>query len=198
MSWERVVILGEDLAHEGFLRSLSKVQSWKIVSQHIAPDGDGDAGDWVIRQLPIRLSELRAMSDPSLGLLVAIDGDNKGAAVRRTMCNQALRSCGMGLLGERDPLALLIPTWSIDTWAVFFCKGRIIPEDKKAKSAASSLFIARHPGFLAPGAVVEDAPKPWKPKALNQLVKGFLGDTSDPALPSPDLAREAFRRCMAG
>ena len=197
MSWDRVVLLYEDRAHGDFLRSLCRAQGLKVVAEHAAPKGRGAASDWVIRQLPERLIELRTGEYAGLGLLVAVDGDNRGRAARLTMMNYACASCGQDGLDGRDPVAVLVPTWSIDTWALFFCKDIVIPEHEPSKSRGRKLFRPPHRAWRAPGVPVEDAPRIWKTTHLAALTRGFLSDRSDPRLPSLEASREDLRRCAS-
>ncbi|MCK6505654.1 hypothetical protein L6R53_20030 [Myxococcota bacterium] len=89
---------------------------------------------------------------------------------------------------------LLIPTWSIDTWGLLFCKGKALGEKASVKHKARSLFRPPHRGFRAPGVPTEDAPRVWKPTHLHVLLTGFLSDQSHPDHPSVDLARADLAR----
>ena len=188
----RAVLLCEDVAHEGFLKGLARAQGWAVADAHVAPSGRGAASGWVLRQLPQRLQELRAMAADDLVLVVAVDGDNVGVAGRDQGAHKALADASVAPIGAADPLVLLVPTWSVDTWAVYFCRDRVVYEGKSAKSQAKGLFMAPHPGFRAPGVPAEDAPRFWRPADLKSLVEGFLGDDSPAALPSLAEARRRW------
>lgn len=193
MTWRRVVILGEDRAHLDFLRGLCTWFGWTIVDEHVAPRGRGAASGWVVRQFAERLAEVRA-GYQGLGLLVAVDGDNVGQVGRRRDVGTACGDVGVAPPSDADELALLVPTWSIDTWALFFVRDLVIPEHRKSKSKARAMFEQPHRGFLAPGAPVEDAPRVWKRVPLEATVRGFVAGRSHPDLPSIDHARAALAR----
>jgi hypothetical protein len=131
-----------------------------------------------------------------LGLLVAIDGDNLGRTER---LNAMARICAEQEISERteaDPTAILVPTWSIDTWALFFYKNIVVPENESAKSKTSRFFQAPHPGFMAPSVPVEDAPRMWKPAPRKSLIDGFLGQQEDPQLMSLSSSRKDLERWL--
>lgn len=193
MSWARVVLLGEDQAHRDFLRRLATELGWEVNGEHFAPRGSGAASGWVIRQLPERLAEIRA-GYTGLGLLVAIDGDNVGRAARLDAMRGACVAVGHAARVDKDAVAVLVPTWSIDTWGLYFARDKVIPENRRSKGKARGLFERPHPGFLAPGAPAEDAPRIWKSRPLAALAVGFLSDRAHPELPSLGAAREDLRR----
>ena len=137
-----------------------------------------------------RLSEIVGGGYPGLGLLAAVDGDNLGCEQRLAALARACVERKVAPRRPQDPVAVLIPTWSLDTWAVFLCKNKVVPEDRKAKRAAASLYRPLHPAYLAPGVPREDAPRGWRSGALAALVTGFLDGPSHDDLPSLDAARE--------
>ena len=192
--WMRAVLLCEDRAHLDLLRGICSRFGWQIVFEHVAPRGRGAASGWVLKQLPGLLTEVRSGTCTQIGLLVAVDGDNEGRSGRMAALAAICGEEGVAVLAGEDPVSLLVPTWSIDTWAVFFCKHRVISEDQKAKRTARSLFSPPHPGFTAPGVPTEDAPRCWKARALQQLTDGFLSGESTPALPSLEESRSDLWR----
>ena len=186
MSWDRVILVGEDQAHREFLEGVCANLGWRVSQRHFAPKGKGDASDWVLGQLPERLQELQY---PGLGLVVAVDGDNKGRAKRLNQITQKCADHDLPPLGSTIPVAILVPTWSIDTWALFFHKGRIISEAKASKLKAKNLFTQKPPGMEA-----DSFTKSWKADPLKKLVEGFLGTQSHPQLPSLDSSRKDLAR----
>lgn len=195
MPWRRVILLGEDRAHLDLLRGLASALGWKVVEEHQSPSGRGAASDWVTKRLPQLLKTVRAMNNPALGLLVAIDGDNLGLAGRQAALDRACLAAGVSQPTPLDSLARLIPCWSIDTWLLFFCRGQTLPEtDKRAKSRAKGLFLRPHAGFCAPSVPVGAAPRPMREEAREQLIVGILGLVSYPGLPALDAARVELAR----
>lgn len=49
-------------------------------------------------------------------LLVMIDGDNEGVERRKRLLDEMLRTHGEPLRGPVEPILVLVPTWSIETW----------------------------------------------------------------------------------
>lgn len=194
MKWDRVILLGEDRAHLDFLRELSTRQGWQVLFEHIAPKGRGAASGWVVGQFPDRLQEIAGGRYKGLGLLVAIDGDNVGRVGRLQMLALASVARNIPQQSPEDPVALLVPTWSIDTWLVFFHKHAVIPETTPSKNRAKGFYGDPHTGFLAPGAAADEAPRPLKKAPLRSLLDGFLSDKRDDQLPSLDESRADFRR----
>jgi hypothetical protein len=195
MPWNRVILLGEDRAHLDLLRGLSSALHWRIVAEHQSPSGHGAASKWVTDRLPQLLKTVRGMNSPSLGLLVAIDGDNYGCAGRLTAFDLACQTAGVAQPTPLDSLARLIPCWSIETWLLFFCRAQTLPEtDKRAKDRAQGLFSSPRRGFSAPGVPLGGAPRAMRVKARDQLVAGILGALSHPDLPALDAARVELAR----
>lgn len=182
MTVDRVVLVGEDRAHIDFLRELASRKAWRIVDQHSAPRGRGAASGWVVRFLRNDCPP----ASPGLGLLAMIDGDNHGFIGRTTTLPLVTVRC-----------AVLIPSWSIDTWLLAFAPKdpRTLAEhDKTAKRKARRLFAKPHPGFLAPGADAHGAPRNIRLDARRAAVEGFLTDRWEEELPSLGASRRALAR----
>lgn len=192
MSWNRVMLLGEDVAHRQFLQALCAKLNWRVVDEAFAPRGGGAASGWVIRQFPQRLAELRD-GYKGLGLVVAIDGDNVGRSGRIEALRKACDEANTGPRLDRDPVALLVPTWSIDTWLLFFHQRRVVPETVQSKLKAKRLFV-RPKGYGAPGVPSDAAPALIRKGPLEALTAGFLATESDPELPSIDSSRRDLAR----
>ena len=80
----------------------------------VQPKGSGAASAWVARHYPAEMKALRshASSQPNLGLLVMVDGDNVGVMARQRWLESLLTQ-------PRQPTeraAILVPTWSVETW----------------------------------------------------------------------------------
>lgn len=95
-------------------------------------------------------------------------------------------------VNPQDRAAVLVPTWSIDTWALFFFKDLVIPEDTRSKPRSKALYF-QPAGFTSPGTPIDDAPRLFKPKPLGALVSGFLSDRGHPEIPSLDSSRQDLR-----
>lgn len=194
MTWDRVMLLCEDRAHLEFLEGVCEACGWSVVGDpEVQPKGKGAASGWVIKRLPDRLRELRSGAYPGLGLLVAVDGDNRGRVNRLGAIRLECERQGVSVLDPSDAVALLVPTWSIETWALFFCKGVVVPENRQSKLKAVRLF-RKAPKGLVP----DDVPRGWKPDHLERLLTGFLGVDSHPELPSIDASRAEIARWRPG
>lgn len=190
---KRAVLLGEDRAHREFLERICELVGWEIVDEKFAPSGAEAASKWVLKQFDELVQDIVRSSRPGLRLLVIIDGDKKNWQIRR---RELLRHCTMQL-PAKDPFALLVPAWSVDTWALFFKKNQIVPEGQESKPLARNLYRSMPHQALAPGVPRDRRPPPgWRPAVLKALVKGFLGEDDHASLPSLAASRKHFRRAL--
>jgi hypothetical protein len=51
-----------------------------------------------------------------VAILVMIDGDNLGVDRRKQQLDDALRDAGEAQRGPQEPIVILVPTWSVETW----------------------------------------------------------------------------------
>lgn len=51
-----------------------------------------------------------------MAILVMIDGDNFGLTRRKQQLDEALRDAGELTRAPQEPIVILVPTWSIETW----------------------------------------------------------------------------------
>src|SRR5678816_3410471 len=80
----RVRLLCEDRRTDRFLRRLCKRFDVFVLESDVAPAGIGDASLWVRKRYAACVELLRARRHQrNLGLIVAIDGDNKGLDRRK-------------------------------------------------------------------------------------------------------------------
>ena len=123
-SHARVRAWCEDREQEAFIRSLLERRgiSRRRIYFQIAPGsaahpdspkrGMGSGSDWIIkRYVDVRTQMRQTKHQAKLGFLLMIDGDNVGLAGRTKQLQAAA--------GDREPdegLAILVPTWSIETW----------------------------------------------------------------------------------
>lgn len=113
---DRVVVLCEDAAQRDFAHALCRRLELRIVHTLAAPSGHGAASAWVLRNYAAQVKKLRAKAhQTNLGLLVVIDGDNQGSAQRLSALNALAPRAGS------EPIAILVPTWSIETWLLWLC-----------------------------------------------------------------------------
>ena len=111
----RIRVWCEDREHEQFARQLL-CDVFQVPRRNLrfetAPEGKGAASKWVEQQCnnAVVPEQRRTKSQQGLGFLVMIDGDNIGVAGR--LANLPKRDAD-------DRIAILIPTWSIETWALW-------------------------------------------------------------------------------
>ncbi|MBI2898346.1 MAG: hypothetical protein HYY06_32650 [Deltaproteobacteria bacterium] len=109
----RVVILCEDRRTERLLRALCDRYSVRVVDVDDAPEGRGAASAYVVRRYAGSVKKLRSKSfQRNLGLVVATDGDNVGSRSR----SDALAAELEPPRTEKEPIAILVPTWSVEPW----------------------------------------------------------------------------------
>lgn len=118
----RLEILCEDRRTERFVRQLCERFSIQPLTVIVAPSGKGDASDWVRQNYPACAARLRSKNfQKNRGLLVVIDGDNHGVAARKLELDQQLKNAELSPRGAEDPVAVFVPTWSIETWLYELC-----------------------------------------------------------------------------
>lgn len=122
----QLVILCEDTRHRRFLEALC--EEWGIGERqrrfHVAPKGTGDAKQWIRQQYAdVKDGKARLVRSKnfqsSLGLLVMIDGDDKGGDARKRELDAALVAAGLSRRGEHERIGIFAPTWSIETWLLW-------------------------------------------------------------------------------
>lgn len=177
----RVEILCEDRMQEQFLESLCKRRGWVVVRRHVAPRGTGAASAWVLERFP-HLARPYHRPPPRRALLVAVDGDNQGPLRRRGQLDEKALTRGQsGSVQGAKAIGTLVPTWSIETWHLFFLTGAVVPEHEKSKDKLSSRFLAQQWGTL-------------KSEAIREVLDGFENGEPPAALPSLADAQGEVRR----
>jgi hypothetical protein len=160
----RVHVWCEDREHETFARRLLELSGVNLRKSTFttAPRGKGSAAGWVIaRGVEIR-AELRATRNQAeLGFLVIVDGDNQGIDERKRQ------------LRAGDPsdsrLAILVPTWSIETWALWLA-GEAVDE---SRSHAQDVDPSRFRQLLKPAMQAWNAhPRPGEEISVPSLAEG--------------------------
>lgn len=115
----RVRILCEDRRTERFLRGVCRRFGLQVLDVVVAPSAGGAASAWVAANYPKQVRLLRSKKyQRNLGLIVHIDGDNRGVNGRKADLDGRLTS-DQPALAARAPteaIAVLVPTWCIETW----------------------------------------------------------------------------------
>jgi hypothetical protein len=68
-----------------------------------------------------------------IAFLVVIDGDNHGVLRRRNELLKRLRDSGAEPFAANDPVAIIVPTWHIETWIAWLCGHKPIHEAQRYK-----------------------------------------------------------------
>lgn len=130
----RVRLLCEDRRTDRFLRGLCKRFDVWVLESDVAPGGRGDASLWVRKRYAACVKLLRAhRHQRNLGLLVAIDGDNKGIHARKAELAAELTSAGVPQREGHEAIALFVPTWSVETWLALLGRGGLVAETESLK-----------------------------------------------------------------
>lgn len=92
----------------------------KIVVE-VSPAGHGSAKKWVADQFAVQVESCRRRNaKTSTCLVLMMDADQLAVAKCRSDLDAALVSANLPMLDPAsDPIARLIPKWSIETWILF-------------------------------------------------------------------------------
>lgn len=126
----RVRVWCEDDRHEQFARQLLAKFGIERRSMQVnkAPKGEGAASAWVTKRYHDEvLPTYRRVQNhqAGLGFLVIVDGDDIGFQGRLSALKADERA-------PSDRIAILAPTWSVETW-VLWLSGESVTESEKTK-----------------------------------------------------------------
>ncbi len=136
----RVVILCEDDQHEQFARTFlreylrwSRRQERRFVEiRNVSRSFLGSADKAVRQRYPdeLQLYRIGCKKQSGLRLIVIIDGDKQGAEARLHSLDKSCKSKNVSLKKNSEKIALLAPTWNIETWLAYL-KGETVDETRK-------------------------------------------------------------------
>lgn len=134
----RLSILCEDKRTEHFVRKLAEHYGLTPLNPEVAPQGKGSAEAWVRKQYAKEVKALRAQTSRGerVALIAITDGDRYGVLSRKASLASALRDDGLPDRGPAEPIAILIPTWSIETWFLWLCGDNELNEQESYKDTA--------------------------------------------------------------
>jgi len=169
----RLHVLCEDVAQQKFVESLAT--RWGIDRKHLLTDtgiksktGDKHVLDRYAEAVRKWRSERH---DANVALLVVIDGDNRGVALRREDLAKKLKDAGQDPITPADPVAILVPTRHIETWIGWLCGHRPVDEQTRYKvdrgplpPAASEMARKIRNGDYTPRGAVKN----WAPPAADE------------------------------
>lgn len=138
----RITLLCEDRRQEQFFASICEEHGWRVIDRHVAPRGRGSAEQWVRKQISTRVQLHRRWRRENRALLVGIDGDKVGVSRRREELDTELRDRGLAPISSGEAIAVLVPTWSIETWILFLHHGQVVPETEESKDLVPARLLA--------------------------------------------------------
>ena len=180
----RITLLCEDRLQEQFFVTVCEEQGWQVIDRHVAPRGHGAASQWVREQFSERVMYHRRWPREQRALLVGIDGDNMGVSDRNTELDAKLRATGEQGRRMDEAIALLVPTWSIETWILFLHDGQVVPENQPSKEHLPARYKAdKERGTL-------------KSEVIRQVRVAWTRGDSHPDLPSLEGGRAEVTRLI--
>ncbi|WP_437735816.1 hypothetical protein [Sorangium sp. So ce1335] len=132
----RLHVLCEDALQQRFVERLA--DRWGIGPRQrkidASPRARGSAAQYVLERYTDAVRQWRAEShDANVGLLVVVDGDEHGVARRRQQLAQKLKESKQEPIAPSDPVAVVVPTWHVETWIAWLCGHRPIDEQTRYK-----------------------------------------------------------------
>lgn len=113
-----------------------------------APGGRGAGEQFVRKRFAVELKAHRSRPVNQV-LVVLIDGDADGMPARLQQLNQVCREAAVAERAGDDRVAILVPTWNIETWLAYL-DGEVVAEDKPDYPRLSrERDCQRHVGELA-------------------------------------------------
>src|SRR5438128_7369049 len=115
----QLVLVCEDTQHETFARRFLEKAGWSTRRLRVekAPKGRGSAVQFVRERFPIELSAYRSNRNRvAQGLIVMLDGDAQGVAVRLAELMSACQGEGVQPRDRDEHVVMIVPTWNIETW----------------------------------------------------------------------------------
>lgn len=161
----RIVLLCEDGRQESLVRPICEARFGSRV--RVQKEG---ASDKVIRRYPIEVKALRSKGAERVGLVVVIDGDNRGVKRRKEDLADALAAAKLAPVASEERIAVCVPTWSIETWLVALSSAADVDESKSFKRDWEKRRDTKRLARVAVGA--------WRDHRVSVMLPSFL-DASD-------------------
>ncbi|NMC21022.1 MAG: hypothetical protein GYA33_11465 [Thermogutta sp.] len=118
----QLVLLCEDRQHEAFARRFLEKAGWptRRLRVQIAPQSRGSAEQFVRERFPPELSAYRSKRHQvAQGLVVVIDGDERGVHGRLTELADACQDRNVQPRQPGERVAIFVPTRNIETWLAY-------------------------------------------------------------------------------
>ncbi len=133
----RGAVLVEDARTRDFVRALLRETGFedRRFRFEVAPRGMGAAEAWVLRRYPVKVRWLRSKRhQKGLRLVVHRDGDRVGTVRRKQEFDSSLAAEELAERGQDEAIALLVPTWSIETWLLVLLGHDGVDETRSMKA----------------------------------------------------------------
>ncbi len=133
--FSRLRVLCEDQRTQIFVQNLAT--RYGIGARHIrfdiSPKSTEDASKYVLDNFVEAIRQWRAArhGHEMVAMLVVIDGDKHGPLHRRNELLKRLHDSGADPIAKDDPLAIIVPTWHIETWIAWLCGRRPLDEQTR-------------------------------------------------------------------
>jgi hypothetical protein len=118
----QLVLVCEDSQQEAFARRFLEQTGWEMRKIRVekAPLGKGSGEQFVRERYPIELDAHRSMIHRvNCRLIIMTDGDRYGFVERQKMLELSCTAQGVDVRTDEDRVALIIPTWNIETWLAY-------------------------------------------------------------------------------
>jgi len=123
----RCDLLCEDREQEALFRKVLERRSARV---RVLARKEGGGFTFVLRQLKPAAAYIRQRSQEAVGLLVVIDGDQRGWAGR---WEELRREAGLTGATWEAKVAVCIPTRNVETWQLWLCGRRDLDESSDYK-----------------------------------------------------------------
>lgn len=136
----RLQFVCEDRLTERFVRKLCERCGVTLLRDGvwIAPSGKGAASAWVIQQYARVVAQRRSKNfQARLAVLFVVDGDAYGVEARLRALEQQLADRRVEPRRHDEPIAVFVPTWSIETWIAHLCEKPGVMESTPLKLDAA-------------------------------------------------------------
>jgi hypothetical protein len=138
-----VFVLAEDQRQKQFIYRF--LVNAGVVSRQIrievSPSGEGSAEQWVRKNFARQAKKCRARNaHATTGMFVLLDADSRSVQEHQRELDAALAAENQSIIDPAsDPIARLIPKWSIETWILFLSSNGAseapVREDRPYKSS---------------------------------------------------------------
>ncbi len=133
----RLHVLCEDDLHHRFVEEVARRAGFdrRLLTFYPAPRAKGSASKFVLDNFVAMVRQWRREShDLNVKLLVVVDGDQYGVERRRRELATLVQAAGLSPIAfDGHGVAVVVPTWHIETWIAWLCGHRPVDEETRYK-----------------------------------------------------------------